>query len=146
MKQRSLFAVKPREAAVNPEKVKWTARTKKEPVTVLINHENVNNEILSLIQRRRLQILVHSCIYYHLNGSIVSDHVYDAWSKELVQLQQDNPIESRIAPWHEDFIDWDGSTGYHLPNRHPWVLNKAQMLLALYDRRYTYVQTDTLLQ
>ena len=41
--------------------------------------------IAEKIQQRRLQILVHSCIYYELNGSSVSDKQWDTWARELVR-------------------------------------------------------------
>ena len=50
-----------------------------------------NNEakIYELIQQRRLQLLVHSRIYYVLNNNIISDKQFDEFAKELVQLQKD---------------------------------------------------------
>lgn len=91
-------------------------------------------EITALIKRRRLQILVHSAIYYRFNDSIISDHTYDAWSKELAELQKQYPKEAAQAPYAEAFADFDGSTGFDLPTSEPWVVNKAQQLLA-YHRK-----------
>ena len=91
-------------------------------------------EITALIKRRRLQILVHSAIYYRFNESIISDFTYDAWSKELAELQKQYPKEAAQAPHAEAFADFDGSTGYDLPINEPWVVNKAQQLLA-YHRK-----------
>ena len=36
-------------------------------------------EIAELIQRRRLQVLVHSYIYYERNTNLVTDAVFDRW-------------------------------------------------------------------
>ena len=40
----------------------------------------INEEIKSLIQRRRLQLLVHSAIYYAYNESIVTDEHWKNWA------------------------------------------------------------------
>ena len=91
----------------------------------------MNQKIMDLIQRRRLQLLVHSCVYYELNQNIVSDKVWDKWAKELVDLQQRYPQESSQVIWHEAFKDWDASTGAFLPLKDKWVQNKAHYLLKI---------------
>lgn len=63
------------------------------------------------IRQRRLQILVHSYIYYVLNDSIVSDSKWSSWAKELVALQKKYPNKSKKIIYHNQFIDFDGSTG-----------------------------------
>jgi NAD-dependent DNA ligase adenylation domain len=78
-------------------------------------------EIKELIKRRRRQLIVHSFGYYRMNDSIISDHTFDMWSKELVDLQREYPELSREVELYEYFSDWDGSTGYHLPTHLPWV-------------------------
>ena len=85
--------------------------------------------IAELIQRRRLQMLVHSCIYYDMDSSLITDKQFDDWGKELVKLQSNYPeIASRVC-YAEAFKDWDASTGAFLPLRDPWVIRKAQQLL-----------------
>lgn len=91
-------------------------------------------DITALIKRRRLQILVHSAIYYRFNESIISDFTYDAWSKELADLQKKYPKEAAQAPYAKEFADFDGSTGFDLPTSDPWVVNKAQQLLAYHKK------------
>lgn len=86
-------------------------------------------EILELIQRRRYQLLIHSCIYYRLNENIISDYVFDKWSDELVQLQKEYPKISKQAKLYDAFKDWDGSTGAFLPIAEPWVIGHAEYLL-----------------
>lgn len=66
------------------------------------------------IKQRRLQMLVHSYIYYELNKNIIDDTTWDKWAMELVQLQRENPIASKKADYYEQFKDWDGSTGAFL--------------------------------
>lgn len=34
-----------------------------------------------LIKRRRLQILIHSCIYYYLDSNLISDQQFDQWGE-----------------------------------------------------------------
>ena len=89
---------------------------------------------VELIGRRRRQILVHSAIYYRLNDNIIPDHLYDRWSKELAELQQQYPEAARLAPYADAYADFDGSTGYHLPTGDPAILSKAYQLLA-YHRK-----------
>ena len=91
----------------------------------------MNNEIMELIQRRRLQVLVNSCIYYEMNTSIISDELWDKWARELVQLQKDYPEESEQVIWYEAFKDWDASTGAFLPLKDEWVVAKAKQLLGM---------------
>lgn len=85
--------------------------------------------IAEKIQQRRLQLLVHSCIYYELNRNIISDKKWDEWARELVQLQHDYPDISEKVIWHEAFADWDASTGAFLPLKDKWVVDKAKWLL-----------------
>ena len=85
--------------------------------------------IAQFIQRRRLQMLVHSCIYYDMDSSLITDKQFDDWGKELVKLQSNYPeIASRVC-YAEAFKDWDAGTGAFLPLRDPWVIRKAQQLL-----------------
>ena len=82
------------------------------------------------IQRRRLQLLIHSYIYYELNNNIISDTTWDKWAKELVKLQQQYPEESKQVKYYELFKDFDGNTGYHLAkNADDATIGKAYYLL-----------------
>ena len=86
-------------------------------------------KIAEKIQQRRLQILIHSCIYYEMNQNIISDKKWDEWAKELKKLQEDYPDISRQVMWYPDFKDWDASTGAFLPLKDEWVVKKAKWLL-----------------
>lgn len=89
---------------------------------------NSTSPTASLIKRRRLQILVHSCIYYQLNSNIVSDEKFDEWAKELEKLMKENPgLYSDRFDYA--FENWDSSSGYDLPYRDPWVMGQAEYLL-----------------
>lgn len=85
--------------------------------------------IADRIQKLRFCLLIHSCIYYHLNSNIVSDSKWDSWARELVKLQKDNPDISKNIRYDEAFKDWDASTGAFLPITDSWVVNKAKWLL-----------------
>ena len=89
-------------------------------------------EIADLIQRRRLQILIHSCLYYHMNTNIVTDKQYDTWARELQKLQSENPKIARKVIWNKAFDGFDASTGFDLPITDPWVMNKAKKLIDIW--------------
>lgn len=82
-----------------------------------------------MIQQRRVQMLVHSCLYYEMNTNLISDKQFDEWGKELAQLQKDYPEIAAKICFAEAFKDWDGTTGFHLPLKNKWVVKKATYLL-----------------
>ena len=88
-------------------------------------------KIAEKIQRRRLQLLVNSCIYYNKDNNIISDSQWDTWAKELVVLQHDYPEISSTVIWADEFRDWDGSTGAFLPLQDAWVIQKANSLTGI---------------
>ena len=89
----------------------------------------VNLEIAEKIQQRRYQLLIHSCIYYHLNQNLISDVQWDIWARELVTLQKQYPNIADKVMLHEYFKDWDASTGAFLPITLDWVVRKANQFL-----------------
>ena len=91
--------------------------------------------LASLIQRRRLQMLIHSRIYYVLDENLITDAQFDEWGRELVQLQRDNPDIAKRVCFAEAFKDWDASTGAFLPLKNKWVVRKAGQLLAIAEKR-----------
>lgn len=98
----------------------------------------INEEIVSKIKRRRLQILVHSIIYYKLDDNVVSDATWNRWSAELMELQKKYPNESKKAPMHEMYKDFDGSTGFDLAERaddEAW--EKARWILEWSEKKRT---------
>jgi len=88
-------------------------------------------KIAELIQQRRLQMLIHSCLYYEMDTNLISDRTWDMWAKELRQLQADYPEISRQVGWYEAFKDWDASTGAFLPLKDEWVVNKARQVAGI---------------
>lgn len=88
----------------------------------------MSEEIKELITRRRRQVTLHSCIYYRLNDSIISDSTFDQWCNELVELQANYPGIAKTCEMHDKFEGFDGSTGFHLSHDPGWVARAQQML------------------
>ncbi len=84
--------------------------------------------IAELIQQRRLQMLVHSCLYYEMNITKIDDATWDKWAGELRTLQEQYPDIAKQVIWYDAFKDWDASTGAFLPLKDVWVMRKAQQL------------------
>lgn len=83
------------------------------------------------IRQRRAQVLVHSCIYYRLNGSVVDDHTWQRWANELRDLQRQF---GEVIGYHDEaFKDWTGTTGHDLPLGDPHVLATAIWLVGYED-------------
>lgn len=64
------------------------------------------------IRQRRIQMLLHSYLYYELDHSIVDDGKWQQWADELVELQKQ---KIDIGFYDDAFRDWSGATGCHLP-------------------------------
>lgn len=93
---------------------------------------NLPDDVRSKIKQRRAQMMVHSYIYYKLGKNIVSDQKWDRWAKELVDLQEE--WGHKIGYYDEDFEDFTGATGMHLPkNKH--IQHKAQKVLRMDEQR-----------
>jgi NAD-dependent DNA ligase len=92
-------------------------------------------DIKARIRQRRAQMLVHSCIYYELNDSVVSDDQWQKWADELEKLQRENPDSIKIGFFDWEFRDWTGATGAHLNHREPWVLAKAKYVLETFNKK-----------
>jgi len=83
----------------------------------------------ALIQRRRLQILIHSYLYYREGTSIIPDSLFDTWCKELKFIQDRNPQLCEFVDYDEDFRNFDGVSGYNLNYMRPEIVSKAKQLL-----------------
>jgi NAD-dependent DNA ligase adenylation domain len=94
----------------------------------------VNEEIMAKIKQRRRQILVHSFLYYQLNENIISDHQFDKFCNELVDLQKQYPKEAEAVDHAEEFKDFDGSSGYDLPYSLPDIQNAGYHILETHRR------------
>lgn len=99
-----------------------------------------HEEIRELINRRRRQILVHSCLYYRLNSTLWSDHQYDEKTRELQKLQEQYPKIASECIYADAFKDFTETTsGFNLPIHDPDVVRKAQRLLEYHQRRNKHV-------
>ena len=98
----------------------------------LLKADTVNPEIKQRIKQLRSVMLIHSCLYYELNDSVMSDNEWQRLADELTELQTKYPDECAMNFYDQWFENWDGSTGYHLPLRDPWVYGKAQYMSKLY--------------
>lgn len=74
-----------------------------------------NKTRIEYLQRR---IIVFSIMYYELNISPLTDKQYDSISYQLVEYMNTTPkkILEKTKYWYA-FYDFDGSTGFHLPDR-----------------------------
>jgi hypothetical protein len=88
------------------------------------------------IAQRRRQILVHSIIYYRFDDSIISDHKWVGWARELVELQAQYPEIAASCPLAEAFKDFNASTGYDLPLGDPHYGAVARWLLERRNQQY----------
>lgn len=83
-------------------------------------------EYIDFLQR---YIILHSYIYYELNGSSISDKKYDEKSKELVSYKNAYPELWKKSMYYEQFgDDYNGSTGftlYHELNDHQKEIIKS---------------------
>lgn len=82
------------------------------------------------IQQRRLQMLVHSYIYYELDDNIIPDSKWSQWAMELVDLQKKYPKESKKVQYYDVFKDFDGSSGFDLPYNDTKIIAIAHKLLS----------------
>lgn len=92
-------------------------------------------KIAEKIQQRRLQILVHSYIYYELDQNIISDQKWMEWTQELALLQIKYPILAKKVLYAETFDKFDGSTGVGLCYMTPDIIALAERLLKLSEKK-----------
>lgn len=93
-------------------------------------------QIKKLINRRRKQILIHSCIYYRLNDSIWTDAQYDEKARELQKLQKKFPDIAKECIYAKEFENFTETTsGFNLPIHDPLIVEKAQRLLKYHYER-----------
>lgn len=67
-----------------------------------------------VINRHRRQLIIHSYLYYWLDDPIWSDDKWQQVANDLVELQVLYPDPTGV--FDNEFKDWDGSTGMHLPH------------------------------
>jgi hypothetical protein len=104
----------------------------------------VQQTIPEKIKQRRSQMLVHSCLYYDMDDSIIDDHTWQRWADELSELQNEYPQHCKIGFFDKEFVGWDGTSGYHLPLRDPWVRNKATQILSYSEKNCVQPEEDVI--
>ena len=105
----------------------------------------MNEEILSLINRRENQILVMAAIYYRFNDNLISDNEYDHRGRELMMLAKQYPNEFKASYHYESFIDYinsDTPSTFDINYNSPEVISKAIQLLRLSGRKTTQIIND----
>lgn len=95
--------------------------------------------VRDVVLQRRRQMLVHSYLYYVRDQPIVSDHQWQAWADELTAIQGKHG--HTFGFYDTVFADWNGSSGYHLP-QDAWVMDKALRLLRYEDGLRQPTATD----
>ncbi len=74
--------------------------------------EITTQEYIDFLQRF---IILHSYIYYELNGSVISDKKYDEKAKELVKYKNEYPDLWKRSMYYKQFgDDYNGATGFTL--------------------------------
>jgi hypothetical protein len=86
-----------------------------------------NKTRIELLQK---WIIVHSIIYYELNTNIISDSMFDANSKQLVELIKSDQEACRASKWYKVFKGFDGSSGFDLYSKLSREKQKELMGLA----------------
>lgn len=68
---------------------------------------------IDYLQRK---IILNSIAYYELGAETISDHEFDSYSKQLVELQEEWKQHNDIkeTQYGYAFYDFDGTTGFHL--------------------------------
>lgn len=97
----------------------------------------VKDRIREFIHRRRLQMIIHSVIYYRLDENLISDHTWQLWANQLAEVQRQYKTLTCIAFHDELFEDWDGSTGNHLCLSEYY--SQAEKLIAISKRHQSLV-------
>lgn len=96
-------------------------------------------EIAELIHRRRLQVWVHSVIYYVYNENLISDATWSKWASELENLQATYPDIAARVEYADVFKGFDHSTGSNLPTNVNSINRRAEYLIMLCRRNPNYI-------
>lgn len=93
-----------------------------------MNNDEVE-AVKELVNRRRMQILVHSCIYYRFDVNLIEDSTFDKWCNELIKLQKDYPDICKEVRYHKEFEKLTHASGFDLPYHYPQIQNRAISIL-----------------
>lgn len=73
---------------------------------------NDNLTVLEKVSALHRYILVHSCIYYEMDSSIIDDKQYDKAAYLLVEMQKE--VNILDTDYGDIFTGFDGTTGFDL--------------------------------
>lgn len=73
-------------------------------------------------------MVLHSVLYYRYDVSLITDFTFDKWARELVKLQADYPDITKKSVFYNEFITWDGTTGFDLADNQ-WGISKALQMI-----------------
>jgi hypothetical protein len=78
-------------------------------------------------------LLVHSYLYYELDISVVSDHLYDKNQQQLKELIEDHREDFKNSRYYYAMSEFDGSSGFGFVSKlnvHDWdcVARDAHMI------------------
>lgn len=90
----------------------------------------------ALIRQRRLQVWVHSVIYYNMDANIISDATWSRWAEDLECLQTMYPELANEVEYADVFADFDHSTGSNLPTDNDRINGIAAYLLKITQDKY----------
>jgi hypothetical protein len=79
-----------------------------------------------------------------MDDSVIDDHTWQRWADELSELQNEYPQHCKIGFFDKEFVGWDGTSGYHLPLRNPWVRNKAAQILSYNEKNCVQPEEDVI--
>lgn len=96
-------------------------------------------EISELIYRRRLQVWIHSVIYYKYDENLISDATWSKWASELENLQATYPDIAAQVEYADVFKGFDHSTGSNLPTNINSINRRAEYLIMLCRRTPNYI-------
>lgn len=102
----------------------------------LMPAQNKEECIKALILRRRLQVWVHSVIYYNMDANIISDATWSRWAEDLECLQTMYPEFANEVEYADVFADFDHSTGSNLPTDNDRINGIAAYLLKITQDKY----------
>lgn len=88
-----------------------------------------SHAILERINQRRRQLLVHSYLYYRLSTSTISDHQYDNFALDLIELQSNYPDIADEGIYADEFRGFSMGDSYALPLGEPIVQGLAMRYL-----------------
>ena len=106
---------------------RWVIKMTQKPLYEIFSGEEY--KIAEKINRRRRQIKVHGRLYYEYDLNLISDHTYDAWGRELAELQDKYPDIAKQVPFAKEFEEFDGSTGFDIPKNDKSTIKACKMLL-----------------